>query len=488
MEGRHLPASIGNMEGLVALDLEGCKITGPVPGSIKSLSKLKTFQIAQNDFTSLPALDFKQYARSGGGWCDVSGNSFSCPLPQGAVDCHDNDGAPSCTAAGEAFQEPVYASPSAEPHCITVNDAGWGRQTAGYIQDEIRTNGPVTASLAICESFHHQINIGTLDEPVYDTFCNSGSADFIGYHAVVIVGWGESDGTPPHWEVKNSWGAGWNGNGHFRIRRGTNLAGIEGEVCNVGSAFTLRTMADSPPSAAVTGYPGQAKFWPPAMLQVVVDLFAAGSVAGWTTVACGFANNDTNQVFSAPSTQCDSGATRKSGGWNANSPTNTTKLYHPGVHAAVHHVVAHMHANASASVLAAHSQSVAGTNRRVLMIAGGDIVEARVHRNLAGRHSLLAEPIKHSCATNASCTAHPDCCTGGTAAACGACIATKMNAELQPPAQQHGDMDSGAPVGALVGGGVVFAACIGAALMLWRKRIQQRETRALEIGAPAQSL
>jgi hypothetical protein len=213
----------------------------------------------------------------------------------------------------------------------------------------------------------------------------------------------------------------------------------------------------------------------------------------WTTIACGFANNDTNEVFSAPSTTCDLGATRKSGGWIASASTtsnNSASSYHTAVRTAAQHVATHVQANASVEVLAAHSQSVAGVNRRVLVsVGGGTVIEARVHRNLTGHHSMLTEPIKHSCAANASCTAHPDCCTGGTAAACGACIATKMNAELLPVAQKHKDIsDSGAPVGALVGGGIALAACIGAALVLWRKRAQQRDARELEVGAPAQSL
>jgi cathepsin B len=65
---------------------------------------------------------------------------------------------------------------------------------------------------------------------------------FIGYHAVRIIGWGEENGTP-YWLVANSWNSGntnifcstniildWGENGYFRIRRGTNEAGIEGSV------------------------------------------------------------------------------------------------------------------------------------------------------------------------------------------------------------------------------------------------------------------
>ena len=97
MEGRPLPTSVGDLKELVSIDIEGCKIAGPVPESFKSLTKLRGFQIAQNRFTSLPALNFNQFAHGAdGGWCDVCDNPFVCPLPLGAKDCHDNDCPPSC--------------------------------------------------------------------------------------------------------------------------------------------------------------------------------------------------------------------------------------------------------------------------------------------------------------------------------------------------------------------------------------------------------
>jgi len=45
-------------------------------------------------------------------------------------------------------------------------------------------------------------------------------------HAVVLMGWGESNGVK-YWLIKNTWGDFWGEHGYFRIRRGTDECGVE---------------------------------------------------------------------------------------------------------------------------------------------------------------------------------------------------------------------------------------------------------------------
>jgi C1A family cysteine protease len=72
------------------------------------------------------------------------------------------------------------------------------------IQIEILTNGPVTTSFMVYDDF---MTYWTKDAPsgkIYNRNPSS-SNNINGGHAVVITGWGESNGQK-YWEVRNSWG------------------------------------------------------------------------------------------------------------------------------------------------------------------------------------------------------------------------------------------------------------------------------------------
>lgn len=55
------------------------------------------------------------------------------------------------------------------------------------------------------------------------------TGSYEGGHAIRIVGWGTEDGVA-YWKVANSWNPYWGENGYFRILRGKNECGIEGQV------------------------------------------------------------------------------------------------------------------------------------------------------------------------------------------------------------------------------------------------------------------
>lgn len=87
------------------------------------------------------------------------------------------------------------------------------------IQTEIMIHGPVEAAFTVYNDFL------TYKSGVYHHV--SGSA--LGGHAIKIVGWGVENGTP-YWLVANSWNEDWGDKGFFKILRGKNECGIEGQI------------------------------------------------------------------------------------------------------------------------------------------------------------------------------------------------------------------------------------------------------------------
>lgn len=51
----------------------------------------------------------------------------------------------------------------------------------------------------------------------------------LGGHAIRILGWGVENDTP-YWLVANSWNTDWGSNGFFKILRGKDECGIEGQI------------------------------------------------------------------------------------------------------------------------------------------------------------------------------------------------------------------------------------------------------------------
>uniref|UniRef100_K3WI24 cathepsin X n=1 Tax=Globisporangium ultimum (strain ATCC 200006 / CBS 805.95 / DAOM BR144) TaxID=431595 RepID=K3WI24_GLOUD len=83
---------------------------------------------------------------------------------------------------------------------------------------EIYARGPIACSVAVTDAF--ELYTGG----IFDDKTNATATD----HAISVVGWGEEKNTK-FWVVRNSWGTYWGEDGWFRIVRGVNNLGIEGE-------------------------------------------------------------------------------------------------------------------------------------------------------------------------------------------------------------------------------------------------------------------
>jgi len=83
----------------------------------------------------------------------------------------------------------------------------------------IMAGGPVETAFTVYADFENYVS------GIYHHV----KGDEAGGHAVRIVGWGV-DGGAKYWKVANSWNPHWGEKGYFRIKRGSNEAGIEDQV------------------------------------------------------------------------------------------------------------------------------------------------------------------------------------------------------------------------------------------------------------------
>ena len=87
------------------------------------------------------------------------------------------------------------------------------------IMHEIVENGPVEAAFDVYEDF-----------PLYKSGIYSHKhGDILGGHAIRLIGYGVEDGVK-YWLAVNSWNDNWGDKGLFKILRGKNECGIEGDV------------------------------------------------------------------------------------------------------------------------------------------------------------------------------------------------------------------------------------------------------------------
>ena len=95
------------------------------------------------------------------------------------------------------------------------------RALADQIRADIAKNGPIEVGMWEFDGFESYKH-GIYERPKWST-------QWLGGHAVVITGWGVEKGMD-YWLVQNSYGRKWGEKGYFRIRRGTNEAGIEDQA------------------------------------------------------------------------------------------------------------------------------------------------------------------------------------------------------------------------------------------------------------------
>lgn len=99
------------------------------------------------------------------------------------------------------------------------------------IMMDIMTWGPILTSFDVYADFYQ------FDAGGSNVYSHTPGEAVVGGHAVVISGWGTEKNGVKFWWIKNSWGDDYGTNGYFKMARGVNECGIEGNVVGVMPNF-----------------------------------------------------------------------------------------------------------------------------------------------------------------------------------------------------------------------------------------------------------
>jgi C1A family cysteine protease len=143
---------------------------------------------------------------------------------------------------------PCYG-PYAHPYQLSgwsyIGDS-WSVPPAAAIKDAIYNYGPVAA--AVCVGMGFDLYTGGVFNTNEAGACGSAKVN----HAVVLVGWDDTDNT---WILRNSWGTGWGEGGYMHIDRGVSNIGFAANYVDY-TAPTTATVEDSGPSVQYNGWRG----------------------------------------------------------------------------------------------------------------------------------------------------------------------------------------------------------------------------------------
>lgn len=169
---------------------------------------------------------FKTHGVVTGGDFDAIGKGDTC-APYSLAPCaHHVEGSsyPDCPkneyptpSLGSKCSEGKYGKSYADDKIKATSS--YSLRSVTDIQQDMMKYGSVTGAFTVYADFP------TYKSGVYHH--TSGSA--LGGHAIKMMGWGTENGED-YWLVANSWNEGWGDHGTFKIKRGSNECGIEGQV------------------------------------------------------------------------------------------------------------------------------------------------------------------------------------------------------------------------------------------------------------------
>ena len=150
-------------------------------------------------------------------WIAENGMVEESCVPSGASVNGQVDPCPSTCKDGSPLAKKMHKALPGSAYSPVTDVA----KAADQIRADVYKNGPIEVGMWEFDGFQ------SYKEGIYVR--PQSSTTMMGGHAVLIVGWGVENQVP-YWTVQNSYGASWGEKGFFRIRRGTNEAGIEDQA------------------------------------------------------------------------------------------------------------------------------------------------------------------------------------------------------------------------------------------------------------------
>lgn len=159
--------------------------------------------------------------------CHHHGPKGKDPYPsEGTTGCPQVSQSPSCPTKCDSNSAAPHNDFSSDKYSFKGNVMSLPAD-ADAIAQAIMEGGPVECAFTVYSDFENYAG------GIY----KHTTGEQLGGHAVKIVGWGEENGVK-YWKIANSWNPYWGENGYFRIVRGVNECGIEGDVVAADNTAT----------------------------------------------------------------------------------------------------------------------------------------------------------------------------------------------------------------------------------------------------------
>ncbi len=127
------------------------------------------------------------------------------------------------------------SNPEATPECTNTCQSGYPRSFNDDLSFAASAYGVSSNEQKIMTEIYQHGSVECAFN-VYEDFLNYRSGVYkhtkgsmLGGHAVKMIGWGVENGVK-YWTIVNSWNEGWGDKGTFKILRGSNHVGIEGNI------------------------------------------------------------------------------------------------------------------------------------------------------------------------------------------------------------------------------------------------------------------